>query len=755
MTTLAAPVAARRIHIRGVVQGVGFRPHVFRLADAHRLRGWVVNGDDGVRIHVEGSPDAIAAFVAELTAQPPPAAVVSGVDILDAESDGLDGFEILESESQHLPTTRISPDLPVCEACLAELFDPSNRRYLYPYINCTNCGPRFSIVKGLPYDRAETTMAPWALCDACAAEYHDPRDRRFHAQPIACPACGPTFKWVTATQRDNGSADPIGEAARMLRDGGIVAVKGIGGYHLACAAENAAAVAALRARKFRKEQPFAVMVRDVSVAEQTVELTDEARALLTFSMRPIVLAPARAVLEGVAPDHCDFGVMLPYTPLHHLLFAAGAPDRLVMTSGNRSSEPIAFEDEDARRRLDGLADAWLIGERPIARRVDDSVARAGALGQVVLRRSRGAAPGAVASLPTDRTILAFGGDLKNTVTLVVDGQAYVSQHVGDLSHHAALEAFRTVARDLIDMYELSPEDLTIVHDAHPQYVSSMHAAGVGGRQTIAVQHHRAHVASVLAERGDVDRRVVGVALDGTGYGDDGSIWGGEFFVGSIRAGFERVAHLWPALLPGGDAAARYPVQAAAGFLSQLDDVGDLSAPPINFPDRYQAACAVVRSGIRTFPTTSAGRLFDAVAALLGFTRPVTFEGQAAMWLEHLARRADAAHAPRLPLPHAGNRLDWRPTLSAIVNARRSGTDPAPLALAFHRAFGESIAGAIRTTCEDAGIDTAVLSGGVMQNALLLDEIRNTLASSRVQLWINHAVPPNDGGLSLGQAAMAL
>jgi len=743
---------ARRIHIRGVVQGVGFRPHVFRLASAHAVAGWVLNGADGVRIHVEGATDAVEAFLRDLLARPPEAARIAAVTVDPDTPGAFGGFEIRDSDAAGRPTTRISPDLPICAACLREMFDPADRRHGYPYINCTDCGPRFSIVRALPYDRASTTMAEWPLCERCAAEYAEPIDRRFHAQPVACPACGPHYVLRIGETAIRGDA-AIREAARWLADGRIVAVKGIGGYHLACDADNGGAVAALRDRKYRKDKAFAVMVRDAAVAGRTVELTPEARALLESRARPIVVAPSRAPLPGVAPDNRDVGVMLPYAPLHHLLFAAGAPDRIVMTSGNRSSEPIAYADDDALKRLDGLADAFLIGERPIARRVDDSVVRAGAMGPMVLRRSRGLAPDAVAAFPTDRPILAVGGDLKNSITLVVDGQAYVSQHIGDLSDHGSFQAFKETIRDLVSMYGLSLDDLIVVHDTHPEYASTLHAASIPATRTIAVQHHRAHVASVLAERADFDRRVVGVAFDGTGYGDDGTIWGGEFFVGSVRDGFERVAHLRPARLAGGDAAARHPVQAAAGFLAEVDDLPDLAAPPFDFPDRYQQARAIMRGGVRTFSTTSAGRLFDTVAALVGFTRPITFEGQAAMWLEHLAR-GRAADVPALPCGFDGTEIDWRETLAAVVAARRRGAAPETIARAFHRGLGCAMAAAMLAIAKRAGVDAIVLSGGVMQNDLLLADIRDELTPSAMQLWTNRAVPPNDGGVSLGQAALA-
>ena len=637
------------IRVRGVVQGVGFRPFVYRLACANTLNGWVLNAEEGVEIHLEGAETGLEAFVRDLKSQPPPAACIAEIDVRPAQATGLHEFTIRTSQRRKRPTVRISPDLPVCDECLKELFDPADPRYLYPYINCTNCGPRYSVVLALPYDRPNTTMKDWLLDDYCTAEYSNPGNRRFHAQPVACPACGPGYHLHPQVQPNNdetagGSEGGIRRAAEILRAGGILAVKGLGGYHLACDARNPAAVAALRDRKYRKQKPFALMVRDVEMARTLVELSSDAAALLTSVARPIVLAPARMELGAVAPDNIELGVMLPYTPLHHLLFAAGAPEILVMTSANRSSEPIAYEDEDALQRLAGIADAFLIGQRPIARRVDDSVARAGAFGPVVLRRARGYAPGVVASLPAEGPVLALGADLKNTITLVVGGQAFVSQHIGDLHHYQSLRAFHQIIEDMVSMYEARWDELLLVHDLHPQYLSTAHAATLGVSQCHAVQHHRAHVASVLAERGEWTKRVVGVSLDGTGYGDDGSIWGGEIFVGSVQEGFERVAHLRRAALAGGDAAAHYPVQAAAGFLAQIDSLPDVLAGPFAFPERYQNAMELVRKDVRTFATTSVGRLFDAAAALLGFSREVTFEGQAAMWLEQLARSAPLTEA---------------------------------------------------------------------------------------------------------------
>ncbi len=753
--------SACSIRVRGVVQGVGFRPFVYRLACANTLNGWVLNAGEGVEIHLEGAETGLEAFVRDLKAQPPPAASIAEIEVRPAEATGLHEFTIRTSQRRERPTVRISPDLPVCEECLKELFDPADPRYLYPYINCTNCGPRYSVVLALPYDRPNTTMKDWLLDDYCTAEYSNPGNRRFHAQPVACPACGPSYylfpQLHSPSPSDYGettreSEDIICPTAAILRAGGIVAVKGLGGYHLACDARNPAAVAALRDRKYRKEKPFALMVRDVEMARTLVELSSEAEALLTSVARPIVLAPAITELNGIAPENNELGVMLPYTPLHYLLFASGAPEVLVMTSANRSSEPIAYEDEDALQRLSGIADSFLIGQRPIARRVDDSVARAGAFGPVVLRRARGYAPGAVASLPAGRPIFALGADLKNTITLVVDGQAFVSQHIGDLDHYQSLHAFQQIIKDMVSMYEVRFDELLLVHDLHPQYLSTAHAATLEVPQNGRVQHHRAHVASVLAERGEWTKRVVGVSFDGTGYGDDGSIWGGEIFVGSVQEGFERVAHLRRAALAGGDAAAHYPVQAAAGFLSQLDNLPDVLAGPFAFPERYQNAMELVRKEVRTFATTSVGRLFDAAASLLGFTRRVTFEAQAAMWLEQLARSAPSTEP--YPFPFINRELDFRPLLQAVVLDRVRGRDTREIARSFQLGIAQGLCNAVNEISSSHGLDTVVLSGGVFQNELLLEDLKSMLTGGSLQVWTNHAVPPNDGGISLGQAALA-
>jgi hydrogenase maturation protein HypF len=508
----------------------------------------------------------------------------------------------------------------------------------------------------------------------------------------------------------------------------------------------------MRSRKFRKEKPFAVMVKDFATAETLAHISTEAAMLMQSAARPITLVPAKVELAGVAPDNREIGAMLPYSPLHYLLFSAGAPDVLVMTSGNRSSEPIAYDDDDAVQRLAGIADAFLIGERLIARHVEDSVARAGVAGPSILRRSRGYAPAAVATIPAKRPILALGADLKNAITLVVDGQAFVSQHIGDLSHYQSLAAFRETIDDLLSMYGVSRNELLIVHDVHSQYLSTQHAAAFLSTELLSVQHHRAHIASVLAERGERQKKVLGVCFDGTGYGDDGTIWGGEIFCGSLASGFERIAHLRAAMLAGGDAAAQHPVQAAAGFLQQLDGLPDLQAAPFNFPPRYRRSLELVRSNSRCFMTTSVGRLFDAVAALLGFTREITFEGQAAIWLEQTAAQASLVSGYEFPFTET--ELDFCAALRQIVVDRLHGRDVREIAQAFHTGLAGGLASWLAKEAKNKEVDTIVVAGGVFQNELLLGMLKAQMLGPGLQLWTNREVPTNDGGISLGQAAIA-
>jgi hydrogenase maturation protein HypF len=737
---------ARRVTVRGTVQGVGFRPFVYRVARELGLAGWVRNDAGGVVIHAEGEPGALDSLERAIGLRHPPAAVVAEIRVEAAEIGPHASFEIIASDAGGTPTTRISPDLAVCEDCLRELRDRSDRRGAYPYINCTNCGPRYSIIRTLPYDRARTTMAAWPLCPGCRADYEDPSDRRYHAQPVACPRCGPAYRLVVDGEVRSSGVEALPQAAAMLSEGAILAMKGVGGYHLACAATDAGALLRLRERKFRKEKPFAVMTASLASAQGLATLGPVELDLLTGAARPIVLAPARSILPLVAPDTDEIGLMLPYAPLHHLLFDAGAPDPLVLTSANRSSEPIAFEDGDALERLAGIADAFLVGERPIQRRVDDAVVGVRRGRPFMIRRGRGYAPASVATLRADRQILGIGADLKNAVALAVGGEVFVSQHIGDLGDLDTDRAFRETIDDLLGMYDVDRARLVVAHDMHPEYVSTGVASGLGAGRLVAVQHHEAHIAAVLLEHGRLAEQVVGLALDGTGYGRDGTIWGGEVFVGSALAGFRRVGSLPPVEMPGGDGAVRFPVQAAAAFLPGIDPAV-LEAEPFGFPPRFRQAQAIRAAGVRSMRSTSAGRLFDAAAAVCGFVREVTFEGQAAMWLEHLAR---GGKVDRAGIGESQGAEGW---VRAIVDARRRGADPADLAAWFHDALARWLVRAAAGAAAGAGCSTVVVSGGVWQNRRLLDLTAELLPVEYRLLW-GEQTPSNDGGICAGQVAMA-
>jgi hydrogenase maturation protein HypF len=773
----------RRLRVTGTVQGVGFRPFIYRLAREHALAGWVRNDVHGVTIEAAGDADVLDAFAAAIAAEAPPAARVEAVTELE-RGDPIDGaaqgFVIVPSEDASDVTTAISPDLPVCDDCLREMRDPADRRHGYPFINCTNCGPRYSIIEALPYDRPLTTMRAFALCDDCAREYHDPLDRRFHAQPTACPRCGPRLRFVDSPGAGGpGGPDPaallaseegawddaaLAAAVAALRAGRIVAVKGLGGYHLACDARDAVAVRALRERKYRKEKPFAVMARDLDALAGVVELDDASRALLASSARPIVLSPKGPLAAGdgaplpdeLAPDNAYLGVMLPYTPVQHRLFDGGAPDLLVMTSANRSSEPIAYRDEEALERLAGMADAFLIGERPIARRVDDSVAQVVAGAAAIGRRARGYAPAPLLrDARFEQPLLALGAELKSSIALAVGGAAYVSQHLGDLGDLESFTAFQETVYDLCAMYRVDPRRVRLVHDLHPAYPSSRFAEQLGGER-VAVQHHAAHVASVLAERGAWDTPVLGFAFDGAGLGDDGTVWGGEVFHGALEGGLRRVAHLRAAALPGGDAAARTPVQAAVGWLAALgDDALDrLLAPPFGFPPaRVAVARRLVATGVNAPTTTSVGRLFDTVAALLGFHHTMSFEGQAAIGLETLAWRVPAAEP--YPWPFDGVTWDHAPLLAAVMADVEAGAPRPVIARRFHEALAQGVLEAAVALRATHPFDRVVLSGGVFQNRLLLERVVARLDAQDIGHWRNAAVPTNDGGISLGQLAMAV
>ena len=750
---MTASIQRVRVRVEGVVQGVGFRPFVHRLAGELGLAGFVRNDERGAVIEAEGEPAAIEALLARLVSDAPPLAQVelAGTEVVPAR--GETGFTITASTAGGVPDAQVSPDTATCDACLRELFDPADRRYRYPFINCTDCGPRFTIVRGVPYDRPLTTMAGFQMCALCAAEYHDPADRRFHAQPNACPTCGPQLRGTVPLTRISSENElrgtvPLRWAVAVLQTGGIVAVKGIGGFHLACLAADERAVAELRARKHREEKPFALMARDVEAAGELVRLGAVEVALLTGRDRPIVLAPRRPgarVAAAVAPLSPELGVLLPYSPLHHLLLAdVGEP--LVMTSGNVSDEPIAYEDDDALERLSGIADAFLLHDRPIETRTDDSVLRIARNRPLPLRRSRGAVPSLLAlPVPAARHVLATGAELKSTFCLARGRRAWVSHHIGDLKNVETLGSFETGIAHFEALFAVAPE--VVAHDLHPDYLSTTYALAREGVERVAVQHHHAHLAACLAEHGETGP-AVGAIFDGAGVGTDGTVWGGEILVGDLH-GFERAGHLWPVALPGGDRAAREPWRMACAWRTAAG--GD--ARPLAGVDerRWHAVAQIAETGLMSPPTTSVGRLFDAVAALCGLRLEVTYEGQAAMELE---AACDGAERGTYPLRAVAGVLDARETILAIDRDVSRGVSAGTIATRFHHALADATAAECAHLAADRGLEIVVLSGGAFQNRRLLERTAAGLERAGVRVLVPARLPPNDGGIAFGQAAVA-
>ncbi len=753
--------AARRaviVHVRGVVQGVGFRPFVHRLAVRHSLSGWVRNEAGEVRIAVEGNPEEVDDFLLALEREAPPLASLDSVHVEPDSGQQHDGFRIVDSDVSPVDRLPVSPDVSMCAACERELLDPSNRRYRYPFITCTDCGPRYTVIESMPYDRERTTMRAFTQCRDCRAEYEDPADRRYHSETNCCPICGPGLWLVGAGQRNgNERADPVASAARLLRTGLVIAVRGLGGFHLAADATDDSAVRRLRARKRREAKPLAVMVRDLDEARSIAHVTAVEAQLLTSRERPIVLLEARAdgcLAPSVAPALDAIGVMLPYTPLHRLLLEeVGRP--LVMTSGNLSDEPIATGNEEAFQRLSRVADAFLLHNREIAARYDDSVVRVAAGAPRFIRRARGYAPLPIAlPVPTPVPLLAVGPHLKNTFTLAHDTSAYVSQHIGDLDHLETLEHFETTLSAWQTLFRIEPQ--VAVRDLHPEYLSSRFAAGLGLPRVISVQHHHAHVAAVMAEHG-VTQRVVGLAFDGTGYGDDGTVWGAETLVADL-GGYERVGSLRSAPLAGGDLAARQPWRVALGYLSLEPDAAPAFARAFEGieADERSVAERQIAARLNTPIASSMGRLFDAAAAVLGLRRVARYEGQAAMELEALAGRRPASPLPFPVLEDGQGRwvMDPLPLLIALGEGVARGSDPAILAAQFHASVARAAAQISLRALEGAGLDTVVLGGGVFQNARLLTSVVRSLEDEHVRVLTPLRLSANDGAISYGQAAVA-
>jgi hydrogenase maturation protein HypF len=819
-----------RVEIHGAVQGVGFRPFVYRLATELGLTGWVINDTAGVFLEVEGDEPALVEFLRRLPAEAPPRALIQWLDAAWLAPAGYQRFEIRHSAGQGSKTTLVLPDIATCPDCLAEVLDPGNRRHGYPFTNCTNCGPRFSIIQALPYDRPNTTMQRFVMCPSCQAEYDDPRDRRFHAQPNACPVCGPRLMvngerlTVNGERSESDHRSPITDhlqpAVDALRAGQIVAVKGLGGFHLMVDAGNGQAVARLRRRKQRDEKPLALMVKDLAAARRLVEIDEPAAALLASAEAPIVLLPRRAdapVAANVAPGNPTLGVMLAYTPLHHLLLDALARsetgqsiETLVATSGNLSDEPICIDNDEAVQRLGEIADLFLVHDRPIERHVDDSVTWIVEGQPRLLRRARGYAPLPVLLAEPAPAILAVGAHLKNTVALSVGRQVFISQHIGDLETAEAMAAFERVIADFLRLYEVEPA--AIAHDMHPDYLSTRWSreggrGDEGEKRTVSstprvsptalipVQHHHAHMAACLAEN-SATGPALGVVWDGTGYGLDGTIWGGEFLVGNA-ADFVRVAHMRPFRLPGGDAAVKGPRRVALALLWELygedalamDDLAPIGALPAS--ERLVLG-QMLRRGLSAPVTTSAGRLFDGVAALLGLHPQVSFEGQAAMALEYAVdadengayplglgtwensgelrgtqgglesrlygRVSVAPSSSQLPPAPPGSSqspsplvLDWQPLLDALVRDLRAGVSSGIIAGRFHNALVDGIV----RVAEAVGQRQVALTGGCFQNRLLLERTARRLRPAGFDVLLHRQVPPNDGGISLGQVAVAV
>jgi hydrogenase maturation protein HypF len=774
------------IEIRGAVQGVGFRPYVYRLAHELELPGWVLNDSRGVFIEVEGPKATLDTFLHRLPAEKPPRAVIHSLEMSWLAAEGFEAFEIRHSAEEGTKSVAMLPDIATCPDCLAEVLDKGDRRFRYPFTNCTNCGPRFTIIEALPYDRPNTTMRDFVMCPECSGEYTEPMDRRFHAQPNACPACGPQLALWDKEGNTQATGDfALRQAAAALRRGEVLAVKGLGGFHLMVDSRSATAVAHLRQRKARYEKPLALMVRDVEEARRICRVSADEEALLESPESPIVLLerlPSGSVAQEVAPDNPRLGLMLPYTPLHHLLLGE-LSFPVVATSGNLSDEPICIDNAEALERLGEIADLLLVHDRPIQRHVDDSVVSLVAAKAQPIRRARGLAPMPLVTPRPLPTLLAVGAHLKNTVALSVGDKIFLSQHIGDMETPQAFAAFEAVARDFLDMYEAEP--MAIVNDLHPDYPSTRwveravegatHPAAdddwkqlLVGKPTFAVQHHHAHLAACLMEQ-EVEGRALGVTWDGTGYGTDGTVWGGEFLLGDT-ASFSRVCRLRPFHLPGGDAAVKQPRRCGLALLWEMlgDEALDRSdLIPVKAFDEAELRLLghMLASKLNSPRTTSAGRLFDAVASLLGIQQRVSFEGQAAMAVEWIADKDHMASYPVIVATPSAERepfapapedreeileIEWQPMVEAMVEDSRRGVDVGIIAARFHNALVE----AILAVAKAVGEPKVALTGGCFQNRLLTERASQRLREAGFDVLLHRQVPPNDGGISLGQIAVA-
>ncbi len=749
----------RQIEVSGIVQGVGFRPYIYRLATERKLKGNICNTSGGVVIEIQGPAETVQNFVETVPKEAPPLARITNLAIREISCNGEQTFSIIHSHAGEEVHTLISPDVAICADCLREMFDPSDRRYLYPFINCTNCGPRFTIVRGIPYDRPSTSMAVFPMCAACRAEYEDPLNRRFHAQPNACWDCGPQVELWDSAGRKIDVVDPVAEAVWQLQAGKIVAVKGLGGFHLAADGTNRAAVSLLRERKRRVEKPFAVMVPDLAAAREICEIDAAAEKVMQSAQRPIVLLLKKnsdLVADEVAPFNRYLGVFLPYTPLHYLLFNSGKFKALVMTSGNLSEEPIAIDNAEAAKRLRSLADFLLVHNRKILLRCDDSVVRVVNGVTRHMRRSRGFVPVPVFLKDKQPAVLAVGGELKNTICLTKGEHAFLSQHIGDLENSEGYGFFEEAIEHLERILEIQPE--TIAYDLHPDYFSTKWALAQSAIRAVGVQHHHAHIASCMAEN-HLDGPVIGFALDGTGYGTDGKIWGGEVLVADY-AEFERAAHFEYVRLPGGEAAIREPWRMAVSYLARHfgDDLWNLDIPFVRNLDRRKTdvLLQMIRKEVNSPLTSSCGRLFDAVAALACIRQQVNYEAQAAVELEMAVEPSDACGSYPFELVLDGDQwiIGTRPLFFALVEDLARGSSKGTISARFHNGLIECFAEIASLLRKKTQLKQICLSGGTFHNAYLSQGLEKRLAEDGFEIFTHHEVPAGDGGLSLGQALVA-
>jgi hydrogenase maturation protein HypF len=750
---MSEPYQRLGVTVRGAVQGVGFRPFVYRLAAELGLAGWVRNSVQGVFLEVEGGREKLDTFLRRLYDEKPPLSYFQSVESSFLDATGIRDFKILSSDEDGRKIAVVLPDAAVCSDCVKEIYDPLDRRFRYPFTNCTNCGPRYSIIEAVPYDRPHTSMKKFRMCDSCYAEYVDPRDRRFHAQPNACPECGPRLGFWDKHGRDLSELDdPLLAAAQSLRDGEIVAVKGLGGFHLMVDARDAKAVAELRHRKHREEKPLAVMFPNVEMLEAVCRVGEHERRILTSPASPIVLLERNSdsdlLCEGIAPGNPYIGAMLPYTPLHHLLMSElGFP--VVATSGNLSDEPMCIDEHEAVHRLKGIADHFLIHDRPIVRHVDDSIVRIVMGRPVVLRRARGFAPLPITCSGELPAALAVGGHLKNSVAISNSDQVFISQHIGDLETEAAFGAFKRVIKDLENLVETEP--VSVAHDLHPDYFSTKWAIS-SGLKTVPVQHHYAHVMSCMAEN-EIAPPALGIAWDGTGYGTDGTIWGGEFLL-IKKGGFDRVAHFHTFPLPGGDAAIREPRRSALGLLYSIYRANALELSDLDLFTTFSAAELTILSemlsrGLNSPLTSSAGRLFDAVASLIGLRQTTGFEGQAAMELEFVADRGVGGSYPfAVDQTNSTAVIDTAEMVRAILREHEERVPCSAIASRFHNTMAEIMVAIAKI----AGEEKIALSGGCFQNKLLTELAVTRLRSEGFKVYWHQRIPPNDGGIALGQLA---